>query len=92
MTSVLLPFAICWSFTIYKVNKIFTSFIEINLLKYLLFFYIYAETYNAIHHHHCYKPGDKEVYSMVATNSRLLLDYSDYIDKNKEKYPEIQNF
>ena len=35
--------------------------------------------------------GEKELYTMVAQNSRLLLDYSDYIENNKNNI-DFSNF
>ena len=62
------------------------------MLKYLLYIYILVEVIISIKNQVSYRPGDKEIYSMIAADSPFFLDYSDYIVKNKDKYPEIANF
>jgi len=81
----LIPFAICWSFAVYKIQSFLPRFAQ-KLLKFYLQYHMWCEIVFTTNHHNSVCFGDKEIFTLYANDSPIFLDYSNYPAEEMAKY------
>lgn len=69
---------ICWAFAVYKVGTFIPIKVRGMLLKLFIFVNVFKDLISMITDQNTFNLGDEELYTLMAKNHEMLLDYGSF--------------